>query len=159
MNRCQNIDLPYGEMSWHPLIKEGQLSHKYAFLRASGATLLCLGASLKRVNRAIILENVLVPPCSILLSWQSETITYNQKVDLQIMTTPTMKRRTKTTALHLGLDNTEFATRTISRVFVKPGLPILAYPIWPTPLAHPTNLPFSGMMHLPGTVSLFQRLE
>ena len=36
-----------------PLIKEGQLSHKNAFLRASGATLLRLGASLKRVNGAI----------------------------------------------------------------------------------------------------------
>ena len=51
----------------YPLIKEGQWSHKYAFLRASGAMLLHLGASLKRVNGAIILENGLVPPCSILL--------------------------------------------------------------------------------------------
>ena len=51
----------------YPLIKEGQMSHKYAFLRVSRATLLCLGASLKRVNGAIILENGLVPPCSILL--------------------------------------------------------------------------------------------
>ena len=57
----------YWKMVSYPLIKEGQLSHKYAFLRASGATLLCLGASLKRVNGAIILENVPVPPCSILL--------------------------------------------------------------------------------------------
>ena len=51
----------------YPLIKEGQRSHKYAFLRASGATLLRLGASLKRVNGTIILKNGLVPPCSILL--------------------------------------------------------------------------------------------
>ena len=51
----------------YPFIKEGQRSHKYAFLRASRATLLRLGASLKRVNGAIILENGLVPPCSILL--------------------------------------------------------------------------------------------
>ena len=51
----------------YPLIKEGQRSHKYAFLRASGATLLHLGASLKRVNGAITLENGLVPPCCILL--------------------------------------------------------------------------------------------
>ena len=49
----------YWKMSQYPLIKEGQLSHKYAFLRASGETLLRLGASLKRVNGAIILENVL----------------------------------------------------------------------------------------------------
>ena len=53
----------------YTLIKEGQWSHKYAFLRASGATLLNLGASLKRVNGAIILENGLVPPCSILLGF------------------------------------------------------------------------------------------
>ena len=46
----------------YTLIKEGQWSHKYAFLRASGATLLRLGASLKRVNGAIILENGPVPP-------------------------------------------------------------------------------------------------
>ena len=52
----------------YPLIEKSQWSHKYAFLRASGATLLRLGASLKRVNGAIILENGLVPPCSILLS-------------------------------------------------------------------------------------------
>ena len=51
----------------YPLIKEGQRSHKYAFLSASGAMLLRWGASLKRVNGAIILENGLVPPCSILL--------------------------------------------------------------------------------------------
>ena len=51
----------------YPLIEKGQQSHKYAFLRASRAMLLCLGASLKRVNGAIILENGLVPPCSILL--------------------------------------------------------------------------------------------
>ena len=51
----------------YPLIKEGQRSHKYAFLRVSGATPLRLRASLKRVNGAIILENGLVPPCSILL--------------------------------------------------------------------------------------------
>ena len=55
-------------MSWYPLIEKGQWSYKYAFLRASGAMLLHFGASLKRVNGAIILENVLVPPCSILLS-------------------------------------------------------------------------------------------
>ena len=66
----QNIDPPYRKMVSYPLIKEGQLSHKYAFLRASGATLLHLGASLKRVNGAIILENGLVPPCSILLLLQ-----------------------------------------------------------------------------------------
>ena len=52
----------------YPLIEKGQWSHKYAFLRASGATLLHLGASLERVNGAIILENGLVPPCSILLA-------------------------------------------------------------------------------------------
>ena len=51
----------------YPLIKEDQLSHKYAFLRASGATLLHLGASLKRVNGAIIFENGLVPPANKLL--------------------------------------------------------------------------------------------
>ena len=51
----------------YPLIKEDQLGHKYTFWRVNGATLLCLGASLKRVNGAIILENGLVPPCSILL--------------------------------------------------------------------------------------------
>ena len=51
----------------YPLTKEGQLSHKHGFLRVSRATLLHLGASLKRVNGAIILENSLVPPCSILL--------------------------------------------------------------------------------------------
>ena len=67
MNCCQNIDPPYGKMSWYPLIEKSQWSYKYAFLRASGAMLLRLGASLKRVNGAIILENVLVPPCSILL--------------------------------------------------------------------------------------------
>ena len=49
-------------MVWDPLIKEGQLSHKNAFLRASGATLLRLGTSLKRVKGAIIFEDVLVPP-------------------------------------------------------------------------------------------------
>ena len=54
-------------MSWYPLIKEGQLSHKYAFYRVNRARLLRLGASLKRVNGAIILKNVPVPPCSILL--------------------------------------------------------------------------------------------
>ena len=57
----------YWKMVSYPLIKEGLRSHKYAFLRASGAMLLHLGASLKRVNGAIILENGLVPPCSILL--------------------------------------------------------------------------------------------
>ena len=57
----------YWKMVSYPLIKEGQWSHKYAFLSASGVTLLCLGASLKRVNGAIILENGLVAPCSILL--------------------------------------------------------------------------------------------
>ena len=62
-----NIDPPYGKMSLYPLIEKGQRSYKYAFLRASGAMLLRIGASLKRVNGAIILENVLVPPCSILL--------------------------------------------------------------------------------------------
>ena len=51
----------------YPLIKEGERSHKCAFLRASGAMLLRLGASLKRVNGAIILKNGLVPSCSILL--------------------------------------------------------------------------------------------
>ena len=55
------------KMVSYPLIKEGQPSHKYAFLRASRAMLLRLGVSLKRVNGAIILENGLVPPCSILL--------------------------------------------------------------------------------------------
>ena len=40
------------KVSWYPLIKEGQQSHKYAFWRA---------------NEAIKMENVLVPPCSILL--------------------------------------------------------------------------------------------
>ena len=54
----------------YPLIEKGQRSHKYAFLRASGATLLRLGASLKRVNEAIILENGVVPPCSILLGFK-----------------------------------------------------------------------------------------
>ena len=49
-------------MVWDPLIKEGQLSHKNAFLRANGATLLRLGASLKRLKGAIIFENVPVPP-------------------------------------------------------------------------------------------------
>ena len=48
-------------MSWYPLIEEGQWSYKYAFLRASGAMLLRFGASLKRVNGAIMLENALVP--------------------------------------------------------------------------------------------------
>ena len=62
----------------YPLIEKDQRSHKYAFLRASGATLLHLGASLKRVNEAIILENGLVPPCSILLG--------------QIMTNPVLRR-------------------------------------------------------------------
>ena len=62
----------------HPLIKEGQRSHKYAFLRASGATLLRLGASLKRVNEAIILENGLVLPCSILLSGKSVSVEEQQ---------------------------------------------------------------------------------
>ena len=47
----------------YPLIKEGQRSHKYAFLRVSEAMLLRLGVSLKRVNGGIILENGLVPPC------------------------------------------------------------------------------------------------
>ena len=51
----------------YPLIEKGQRSHKYAFLGASEATLLHLGASLKRVNGAIILENGLVPPCYVLL--------------------------------------------------------------------------------------------
>ena len=36
----------YWKMVSYPLIKEGQRSHKYAFLRAIGATLLRLGASL-----------------------------------------------------------------------------------------------------------------
>ena len=40
------------KVSWGPLIKEGQRSHKYAFDRANGA---------------IKMENVLVPPCFILL--------------------------------------------------------------------------------------------
>ena len=35
----------YWKMVSYPLIKEGQRSHKYAFLRAIGATLLRLGAS------------------------------------------------------------------------------------------------------------------
>ena len=48
-------------MVWDPLIKEGQLTHKNAFLRASRAMLLRLGASLKRVKGAIIFENVPVP--------------------------------------------------------------------------------------------------
>ena len=39
-------------MCWYPLIKEGQRSHKYAFYRANGA---------------IKMENVLVPPFTILL--------------------------------------------------------------------------------------------
>ena len=68
-NRCQNIDPPYRKMVSYPLIEKGQQSHEYAFLRASGATLLRLGASLKRVNGAIILENGLVPPCYILLQY------------------------------------------------------------------------------------------
>ena len=62
----------------YPLIKEGQRSHKYAFLRASGATLLRLGASLKRVNGAIILENGLVLPCSILLSGKPVSVEEQQ---------------------------------------------------------------------------------
>ena len=64
----------------YPLIKEGQRSHKYAFLRASGAMLLRLGASLwvppkgekmvsyPQANKLLHhVENGLVPPCSILL--------------------------------------------------------------------------------------------
>ena len=60
----------YWKMVSYPLINEGQLSYKYVLLRASGAMLLRLGASLKRVNGAIILENGLVPPCSILLLYE-----------------------------------------------------------------------------------------
>ena len=44
-NRCQNIDPPYRKMVSYPLIEKGQRSHKYAFLRVSGAMLLRLGAS------------------------------------------------------------------------------------------------------------------
>ena len=64
------------KMSWYPLIKRGQMSHKYAFLRVSRTTLLRLGASIKRVNGAIILENGLVPPCSILLTQLAWTRRY-----------------------------------------------------------------------------------
>ena len=42
----QNIDPPYRKIVSYPFIEKGQRSHKYAFLRASGATLLRLGASL-----------------------------------------------------------------------------------------------------------------
>ena len=60
-------------MSWYPLIEKGQQSYEYAFLRASGAMLLRFVASLKRVNGDIILENVPVPPCSILLPMKTIT--------------------------------------------------------------------------------------
>ena len=64
-------------MASYPLIEKGQRSHKYALLRASGATLLRLGASLwvppppppplKEGQWSHNMKNGLVPPCSILL--------------------------------------------------------------------------------------------
>ena len=70
----------------YSLIKEGQRSHKYAFLRVSRATLLRLGASLKWVNGAIILENGLVPPCSILLGRIARAFSTNSLVNTMDVT-------------------------------------------------------------------------